>query len=122
MTTRYTDLSYLERLYKGDRSRIVQWIRLYLEEAPGTFTQLSDCLQRGDSEGLAAAAHDLRPYAHYLGAPRLLDLLVAIGQRVRSTDAASTADLVQEVLVLSQCADEELRAVIPLEGDAKKPV
>ncbi len=122
MTTRFTDLSYLERLYKGDRSRIAQWIRLYLEEAPCTFTQLSECQQRGDDAGLAAAAHDLRPYAHYLGAPRMLELLIDVGQRVRSTGAASTADLVHEVLVLGQCAERELRAVIAGEADAEKPV
>ena len=122
MTTRYIDLAYLERLYKGDRSRIGQWIRLYLEEAPATFKQLSDCLLKGDSEGLAAAAHDLRPYAHYLGAPRMLDLLIAIGQRSRAEGAASAAELVKEVLALSEGADAELRLVIAPDGTADKPV
>ena len=122
MTARYIDLTYLERLYKGDRSRIEQWIRLYLEEAPATFKQLSDCVQRADSEGLAAAAHDLRPYAHYLGAPRMLDLLIAIGQRSRTEGAASAAELVQEVLALSEGADTELRLLIAVDGSADKPV
>lgn len=122
MTARYIDLAYLERLYKGDRSRIRQWIRIYLEEAPATFKQLSDRMEKGDSEGLAEAAHDLRPYAHYLGATRMLDLLIAIGQRSRTEGAASTAELVQEVLALSEGADTELRLVIAEEGSTDKPV
>jgi len=122
MTTHHIDLTYLERLYKGDRSRVDQWIRIYLEEAPATFKQLSDRMEKGDSEGLAAAAHDLRPYAHYLGAPRMLDLLIAIGQRSRTEGAVSTAELVQEVLALGERANTELRLVIAPNGSADKPV
>lgn len=122
MTTRHIDLAYLERLYKGDRSRIAQWIRLYLEEAPGTFKQLSDRMAMGDSEGLAAAAHELRPYAHYLGSPRMLELLIAIGQRTRSEGAASADELVKELLALSARADDELRTAIAPNGPAAKPV
>lgn len=44
------DLSYLERLYKGDRTRIAQRIGAYLEEAPGTFQQLADSMEKGDGE------------------------------------------------------------------------
>ena len=34
MPTQHIDLSYLERLYKGDRSRMEHWVRIYLEESP----------------------------------------------------------------------------------------
>jgi HPt (histidine-containing phosphotransfer) domain-containing protein len=122
MTTHHIDLSYLERLYKGDRSRIEQWIRLYLEEAPATFKQLADCMERSDSQALAAAAHDLRPYAHYLGAPHMLDLLIAIGQRLRTDGVAATAGLVKEVVAFSEGAEAELRTIIVQGGSAAKPV
>lgn len=122
MTTRHIDLTYLERLYKGDRSRIDQWIRLYLEEAPGYFKQLAESAEKGDSAALAMAAHDLRPQAHYVGAPRMLELLIAIGQRARTDGTAAAADLVEELLALSKALDTELRLVIARSGPADKPV
>ncbi|MBL0044877.1 MAG: Hpt domain-containing protein [Flavobacteriales bacterium] len=116
------DLSYLERLYKGDRTRIAQWIGVYLEEAPGTFQQLADSMEKGDGERLAAAAHDLRPYAHYLGAGRMLQLLIAIGQRVRSDGPTAAAEPVKEVLTLSTAAEDELRAVLSRYASDIEPV
>ena len=91
-------LSYLERLYKGDRTRIAQWIGVYLEEAPGTFQQLADSMEQGDGKRLAAAAHDLRPYAHYLGAGRMLELLIALGQHVRTDGPTAPMEPVKEGL------------------------
>jgi len=116
------DLSYLERLYKGDRTRIAQWISVYLEEAPGTFQQLADSLEQDDGARLAAAAHDLRPYAHYLGAGRMLDLLIAIGQRVRTDGPAAAVEPVKEVLTVSRAAEDELRAVLARYMSDKEPV
>lgn len=116
------DLGYLERLYKGDRTRIAHWIRVYLEEAPGTFQQLSDSLEKGDGERLAAAAHDLRPYAHYLGAGRMLELLIAIGQGVRTDGPTSAAGPVKQVLALSRAAEDELRAVLSGYTNDTEPV
>ncbi len=112
MPATHIDLSYLERLYKGDRSRIAQWIGVYLEEAPVTFRQLADSMEKGDGERLAAAAHDLRPYAHYLGAGRMMELLIAIGQQMRTDGPTAAAEPVKEVLDLSRAAEAELRAVL----------
>jgi hypothetical protein len=116
------DLSYLERLYKGDRTRIAQWISVYLEEAPGTFQQLADSMEQGDGERLAAAAHDLRPYAHYLGAGRMLELLIAIGQQVRTDGPTAAEGPVKEVLDLSRAAEGELRAVLSRYANDTEPV
>jgi HPt (histidine-containing phosphotransfer) domain-containing protein len=122
MTDRHIDLSYLERLYKGDRARIRQWIQLYLEEAPGMFNRLSDGQEKGDSEELVAAAHDLRPYAHYLGAPHLLNRLITIGQLARSVGPTSTSELVREVMALGGHIETVMRALITKGGPASEPV
>jgi HPt (histidine-containing phosphotransfer) domain-containing protein len=115
------DLAYLERLYKGDRVRVEHWIRLYLEEAPMLFGQLSTAVEQGDAAGLIATAHDLRPQAHYLGAPQLLALLIAIGDRTRGEGVPACAELVGQVLALSDNMGHELRAMIaPRAG--QKPV
>ncbi|MBP6392477.1 MAG: Hpt domain-containing protein [Flavobacteriales bacterium] len=108
----HIDLSYLERLYKGDQARIAQWIHIYLEEAPAQFERLSDSLEKNNAEGLAAAAHELRPQAHYVGAARMLELLVAIGQRARTDGATACAEIVGELRSIGTLVDDELRAVI----------
>ncbi|MCC7502293.1 MAG: Hpt domain-containing protein [Flavobacteriales bacterium] len=104
------DLSYLERLYKGDRSRMEQWMRMYLEVAPTYFAKLSDGLKSEDPKDLAFAAHELRPQAHYLGAPRLLELLLALEQCARTEGVPSCRPLVDELLALGRAVDTELRA------------
>ena len=60
------DLRVLEDLFKGDRSRVHEWLRLYLEEAPKIFAQVKDAHGQGDGKALARAVHELRPQAHYL--------------------------------------------------------
>lgn len=116
------DLSYLERLYKGDRSRIVQWIQIYLEEAPEQFQRLSHHVERNDAEGLAAAAHDLRPQAHYVGAARMVELLVAIGQRARADGADACAEMVGELRSLDALVEGELKAILAADDPGTEPV
>lgn len=121
MPPHHIDLTYLERLYKGDRSRVEHWIRLYLEEAPALFAQLNGCVDEDDAARLIAAAHDLRPQAHYLGSSALLERLIVIGDRARSDGASACKELVNEVLALGDVVALELRAVIASHAD-KKPV
>ncbi|MBK6830913.1 MAG: Hpt domain-containing protein [Flavobacteriales bacterium] len=94
----HIDLSYLERLFKGDRSRMEQWVRIYLEDAPAQFRSLVECVQREDAQGLAATAHDLRPLAHYLGAKHLLELLERVGKEARGSGPAACASAVDELM------------------------
>jgi len=118
----HIDLTYLERLYKGDRARIAQWIHIYLEEAPAQFQRLSDSLEKNDTERLASAAHDLRPQAHYVGAVRMLELLIAIGQRAREDSANACAGMVGELRSLGALVEDELKTVIAADDPAKEPV
>lgn len=110
------DLRVLEGLFKGDRSRVHEWLRLYLEEAPRIFAQVKDAHRQGDAEALARAAHELRPQAHYLGTPHLLALLVNIGERCRTsgTDACDAA--VEELLAIGEEIDTGIRAVLTSAG------
>lgn len=110
------DLRVLEELFKGDRSRVHEWLQLYLEEAPKIFAQVKDARRQGDAEALARAAHELRPQAHYLGAPHLLALLLDIGERCRTTGADACGEAVEELLALGERADAEIRAVLPAAG------
>ena len=106
----HIDLSTLNDLFKGNRARVVQWIQLYLEEAPGNSARLEACLANGDAPGLNALAHELRPQAHYLGSPHMLELLDQIGQSAKAEDASACAAPVAEFLELGQQITAELKA------------
>lgn len=106
------DLSYLERLFKGDRERIHVWVRIYLEEAPAQFQRLTDAVARNDAQALALGAHELRPQAHYLGTPRMLELLIAVGMVARRGDTSACRDTVADLVALGEVVDAELRGML----------
>lgn len=106
------DLSYLERLFKGDRARIHAWIRIYLEEAPSQFQRLTDAVARNDAQALTLGAHELRPQAHYLGTPRMLELLIAVAQVARTGDTNACRADVAELVALGEAVEAELRALL----------
>ena len=106
----HVDLSYLERLFKGDRSRMELWVRVYLEDAPGQFRALLECVQRDDTRGLEATAHELRPLAHYLGATQLLELLERVGKEARASGAAACTATVDELMGSGFAIEAELRS------------
>jgi len=112
MSSAYIDLSYLNDFCKGDRARMVRYIRLYLETSPGVFAQLKEQIDAGDAETLATVAHSLRPQATYMGARPILDLLTAIEQTARAEGAAACADLVQRLVPLCEKVNDELRAAL----------
>ena len=117
MSTLPPDLSYLERLYKGDRARIAAWVAIYLEEIPLHLERAAESVHRDDAAGLAAVVHDLRPQAHYLGARWMMDVLVDIGQRARSEGAASCAPALQELRAACTDVEAALRSRFgPAEG------
>ena len=107
-----TDLSYLERFCKGDRSRMEKYIRMYLEASPGLFAQLQGRLSIGDAEAMAVSAHSLRPQVNYMGAQELFDLLTAIEQRARTEGANACSEQVADALGLNEKVMAELRSAL----------
>jgi HPt (histidine-containing phosphotransfer) domain-containing protein len=106
----HTDLTYLERFCKGDRSRMEKYVRMYLQGATGLFAKLTDALAADDGEALAVSAHSLRPQVNYMGAQALFELLTSIEQRARAEGAAACADQVARALALNEKVMAELRA------------
>ncbi len=109
MAIRYTDLSILNSLFKGDPARVAEWIELYLEEAPGYFNRVEDSLRAGDPKALVSAVHELCPQAHYLGAPKLLELVLQIGEKAGNEGTVACSEVVQQVLELARQIEQELR-------------
>lgn len=105
----HTDLSQLERLYKGDRTRMVRWVGIYLEETPGHLQRLTAFVEREELEGLLAIVHDLKPTMHYLGAQHMQDLLVRLAQAARTAGVAACGPVLQELLEEARSVSSELQ-------------
>ena len=105
----HTDLSQLDRLYKGDRNRMARWVGIYLEEAPGQLERLVTCVERTDLEGLLAIVHDLKPTMHYLGAQRMQDLLVRLAQEARTAGVTGCGPLLQALMEEARSVSSELQ-------------
>lgn len=105
----HTDLSQLNRLYKGDRTRMARWVGIYLEETPGQLQRLATCVELGELEGLLAIVHDLKPTMHYLGAQHMQDLLVRLAQAARTAGVAACGPLLQELLEEAWSVSSELQ-------------
>lgn len=104
-----TDLAYLERFCKGDRSRMEKYVRMYLAGAPELFAKMDAALAAQDGESLAVAAHSARPQVNYMGAQKLFDLLTTLEQLARAEGAAACRALVKEAVDLNEKVMAELR-------------
>ncbi|MBX2981932.1 MAG: hypothetical protein WBB32_16215 [Flavobacteriales bacterium] len=96
------DLAYLGRLCKGDRSRMAEYIALYLQEAPRLFAQLGALANKQDAEQLAQTAHGLQPHVHYMGDERLYILLDHIQECASAQGTAACKESVRECIALNQ--------------------
>jgi len=103
------DLSYLERMCKGDSERMSRYIALYLQEAPALFNQLEQALQSGNGETLAISAHSLRPQARYMGGNNLFSMLTTIEIRARARGTEACSELVSQACAENRALLESLR-------------
>ena len=90
------NLAHLERLCKGDRARMAEYIRLYMQEVPTLFSNMASQLAANDGPQLAKAAHSLHPHAHFLGEETLCALLMTIQETATTVGAQACNALVQE--------------------------
>jgi HPt (histidine-containing phosphotransfer) domain-containing protein len=88
------DLSHLERLCKGDRARMAEYIALHLAESPALFAQLEIALAAGDAQALELAAHTLRPQMGIMGGAAIFGTLTRIEELAREQGAVACAGLV----------------------------
>ncbi|HMU14306.1 MAG TPA: Hpt domain-containing protein [Flavobacteriales bacterium] len=109
MNTPSIDLSYLERLYKGDRARVHAWVNIYLEELPILLARMDTCIRQDDAAGLVQVLHDIRPQAHYLGAREMHDILERMGSEARSRGASACTSCALELRATCQAVERSLR-------------
>lgn len=99
---RTLNLSYLERLCKGNRARMAEYIQLYVQEAPGLFNNMNSQFAANDGVQLAKTAHSLHPHAHFMGEETMAALLVTIQETAKTEGALACSALVQECDLLHQ--------------------
>ena len=85
-----TDLSFLEKVTKGDKTKMKRYITMYLDMAPKIFDQMRENIETKDWAALAINAHSLKPQADYMG---LVDLKEALIQIEDSVKNKTTADI-----------------------------
>lgn len=90
------NLTHLERLCKGDRARMAEYIRLYKQEVPGLFNNMASQLAANDGVQLAKTAHSLHPQVHFLGEETLCTLLLTIQDTAKTVGAQACSALVEE--------------------------
>lgn len=106
------DLGYLEHFCKVDRDRVEQTIRMDLEASPGLFADLALKAAAGDADGLALAAHSLRPQVNYMGAQHLFEALTAVEQKARAEGVAACAELIARSPGMNANVMAELRSAL----------
>lgn len=103
------DLDYLKRFCKEDRARMERYVNMYIQGSPALFQDLLAKVEAGDAEGLAVAAHSLRPQVNYMGAQRVFDLLTAIESEARTKGTTACGSKVQECIAFNGSVVTELQ-------------
>lgn len=104
------DLAYLERFCKGDRSRMERYVDMYLRGSPALYEDLKAGLANADGDGLARAAHSLRPQVNYMGATALFDRLSELEDMARSGGLTGCTEALNECLAMNERLMVELGA------------
>lgn len=112
MDQQVTNLAKLTGLFRGDRKRVVEWVVIYLAEVPPLFAALQAHVSSGDTKALSGVAHELKPQAHYLGAPLLQERLRMLEERAVDQGASSCAGPVAELQAMEERIEEELQAFL----------
>ena len=108
----HIDLDYLSRFCKGDRSRMVKYIRMYLDASPGLFAELASHAASGDAKRLAVAAHSLRPQVNYMGAQVLFELLTRIEHCALEQGTSACSELLAQLPTINAQVATELKAAL----------
>lgn len=106
------DLGYLDRFCKGDRDRMEKYIRMYIDGSPHLFADLALKAAAGDADGLALAAHGLRPQVNYMGAHQVFEMLTTIEEKARAKGVAACAELIALLPGMNERVLDELRTAL----------
>jgi len=106
------DLAFLTEFTKGDKNKMVKYIKLYLELAPGILDMMKNDLSRKDWQNMAINAHSLKPQADFMGNKEMKLILEEIEEKVRTASPANLPDLYTDAKQSHEKAAVILREVL----------
>ena len=109
---KFTDLTYLKKLSKGDDDFVKQMISIFINQTPTAIQKMEADLSNKDWASLRAVAHKMKPSFSFVGVTSLQEKIETIEDNAaEGTNANLIADLIAEVKEVSLKAVAELQTV-----------
>jgi len=96
------DLTFLEKLSKGDIPKMKRYISMYLSTAPEIFDRMRNNLNEENWSDLALNAHSIKPQTDYMGVESLKEVLIEIENSVLNENYQIIPGLFQKAFVLHE--------------------
>ena len=107
------NISFLEQFTNGDRTKMVKYINMFLQSAPGSIHTMKEQLAAGHFLDLRTTAHSLKPQLTYMGINGLKETILRIeeyaGQAIKPEEIAR---LIGEVENTCLAAFDELKSLV----------
>lgn len=112
---KYTDVSYLIKIYKGDLEKIKNIVKLYLKSIPEQLIELSELADNNTWNYLRSKCSALRSKMAYIGLRLLNDTAKKIENNCeKKINLEEIQDLIDEMAVSWKIAEKELKIIILL--------
>lgn len=96
------DLTFLEKLSRGDIPKIKRYISIYLSTAPGIFERMRQSVAEENWSDLALNAHSIKPQTDYIGIESLKQVLMEIEYAVIKNNYKPLPDLYQKAFSIHE--------------------
>ncbi len=106
------DLALLNKVTKGDKKKLKQYINLYLQVASETFEKMERNLTNQDWEQLRIHAHSLKPQMDYIGNSALKTALIDIEKAIIAGEVFEVHELFGRAYRLHESSARELTIII----------
>lgn len=107
---KYTDLTYLKKLSKGDDDFVKQMISIFINQTPTAIQKMEADLSNRDWASLRAVAHKMKPSFSFVGVTSLQEKIETIEDNAaQGTNPNLIADLIAQVKEVSLKAVAELQ-------------
>ncbi|MEO6903478.1 MAG: Hpt domain-containing protein [Bacteroidia bacterium] len=108
---KYTDLTYLKSLSKGDDGFVKQMITIFINQTPAAIEQLEKSLISKDFLTLNAVAHKIKPSFSFVGINSLQAKLEELEKNaLQQKDINSINILINEIKEVALIAVKELQS------------
>lgn len=96
------DLTFLEKLSKGDVPKMKRYITMYLSIAPEIFDRMRNNLDEENWSDLALNVHSIKPQTDYMGVESLKEVLIEIENSASNGNYQTIPGLFQKAFELHE--------------------